>query len=459
MTQHNPDIRASLEIARARWLLDRLHIIYLGGGGMAAGLTLGLLLTAPTVPVLAWGGVALAYFLACRHLNSRVRHVAIDTLDQARRWHRYAAAASVFQGLKWGAAAWLFLDPAAAAQALLVLGVVVSVVAGAMLVMASHPRCYAVLAALAVAPLLARLVEAGPAHYVLACLLAVSTAIAIYLVLDTARGLNDSFLTQIEHRQLSARLADAVQTAESAVEARDELLAHAGHDLRAPIVALELLASDLARHPTTTAHEAVAHKHRHMRDELRELSALVDTLLDLGMASTPARHAPQTVALAPVLDSTVARFNPLARAHNVDLRHAATDFTAHVEPVLLRRMLDNLVTNAIRHARGGRVLLAARRTGDDVRIEVRDSGAGMPMAHQQRAFHAGTTLDDRTDPLLARKGLGLAIVRQLAERIGAHIALRSTPGQGTVVGIVLPTGQPRRFSQAEESARPARRTA
>lgn len=458
MSDSANNVHDAMSIARARWLLDRLHIIYLGGGAMAAGLSIGLLLTAPSWPVLAWGAVALAYFLGCRRLNAKARHEAIETRAQAQRWHRYAMAASVFQGLKWGAAAWLFLDPAQPAQAMLVLGVLISVVAGAMLLMASHPRGYALLAVLVVTPMLWRLLEHGPTHSVLAVLLAGSTLVGIYLVFNTARGLQDSFAMQIEHRQLADRLADAVHQAEAALSSRDELLAHAGHDLRAPVVALELLANDLTQRSPPLTGAALAHRHRHMRDELRELAALLDTLLDLNTGEVAHQTAPRSLALGPLLDAAVARFNPLARVHNVDLRHLPSDRSAHVDPMLLRRMLDNLLTNAIRHTRGGRVVLLVRRAGTRVRIEVRDSGSGIAPAEQQSVFQARHTLHDQADTVMQRKGLGLAIVRQMARQTGAELTLRSAPGRGTVVSLVLPPGAPAVMPEQPAAAR-ARQTA
>lgn len=449
----------ALDIARARWLIDRLHIIYLGGGAMAAGLTVGLLLTTPAWTVWAWGAVALAYFLGCRKLNANARQHAIETHTQARRWNRYAIAASVFQGLKWGAAAWLFLDPTQPAQALLVLGVLVSVVAGAMLVMASHPRCYATLAVLIMTPLLVRLLEAGSAHWVLALLLAGSAGVGVYLVLDTARGLLDGFAMQIEHQQLAKSLATAVERAEAAVHARDELLAYAGHDLRTPIVALELLANDLTQRTPPLTGAALAHHHQHLRNELRELSSLLDTLLDLSAQGPDAPIEPQAIAVGPMLDAAVARFNPLARVHNVELRHLPTARTAHADPLLLRRMLDNLITNAIRHTPGGRVVLLARRAGDGVRLEVRDSGSGIPKSQHRSVFQAHRSLDAQPDPLLRRKGLGLAIVQQMAEQSGAQLSLRSEPGRGTVISLTLPAGSPSALTPAVAPEAVGRQTA
>ena len=459
MADHGIDKAQALEIARARWLLDRLHIIYLSGGAMAAGLTVGLLLTARAWPIWAWGAVALAYFLACRQLNAKARHEAIETYAQARRWHRYTVAASIFQGLKWGAAAWLFLDPTQPAQAMLVLGVLISVVAGAMLVMASHPRCYAVLATLVMLPLLWRLLESGTTHVVLAILMAGSAGVGIYLVFNTARGLLDSFAMQIEHRQLAEHLAVAVSDAEAAVHTRDELLAYAGHDLRTPIVALELLANDLTQRTPPLSGAALAHHHQHLRNELRELSKLLDTLLDLSAQCAGAPMDPQSVALGPVLDAAVARFNPLARVHNVDLRHLPTQRTVRIDPLLLRRILDNVITNAIRHTPGGRVVVLARRAGSGVRLEVRDSGSGIPKTQHSSVFQAHRSLGRRPDPLSARKGLGLAIVKQMAEQSGAQLTLRSEPGRGTVISLTLPAGHAHVLSAAEAPEAADRQTA
>ena len=429
----------ALTIARARWLLDRLHVIYLGGGATAAGLTVGLMFMAPSLTVLAWGGVALAYFLACRRLNAAARSAAIQTVQHANRWHRYAVAASVFQGLKWGAAAWLFLDLAHFAQALLVLGVLVSVVAGSMLLLTSHPRCYAVLSALVMLPLLVRLLEAGSDHLALGLLLLGSAAVGVYLVFDTHDSLVERLQDDLEHRQLAKNLERALARAQAQCRQRDALLAHAAHDLRAPVVALELLAEDLLRSPRPAI--GLDHKHRHLRDELHGISLMLDSMLDLedDTASPPLREC---VDLDRLLGATVARFNPLARMHNVRLQHLPSARHAMAPPAALRRILDNLVTNALRHTRGGRVVLAVRRHGTRLRLEVRDSGAGISPDVRHQVFQHRTMGDDQASSPMRRSGLGLAIVEQLAAHADIDLILRSAPGRGTVVGLVLPKVAP-----------------
>ena len=437
----------ALSIARARWLLDRLHVIYLGGGATAAGLSIGLLFMAPSVAVVAWGGVALAYFLACRRLNAHARLHAIETVAQAKRWHRYTVAASVFQGLKWGAAAWLFLHLDNPAQALLVLGVLVSVVAGSMVVLISHPRCYALLSCLVMLPLTWRLLEAGSTHLALALLLIGSAAVGIYLVFNTHDSLIGRLSDDLAHKQLAADLEAALAHAQEQSKNREDLLTQAAHDLRTPVVALELMADDLLKSRGTAV--GLEHKHRHFRDELRDLSLLLDSVLDLNVDG--ADEQPQAnIELDRFLEATVARFNPLARGHNVRLLYLASRQAVIAPPAVLRRMIDNLLSNAIRHARGGRVVLAVRRYGQQLRLEVRDSGAGIaPVEHT--AFKQRATGETQLGARMRQMGLGLAIVEQLAERAGIGLTRRSAPGRGTVMGLVLRRAESLRESPQEQA--------
>lgn len=426
----------ALEIRRARWLVDRLPIIYFGGGLSAFGLVLGLALTQPSAALWAWATASALYYLGCRQLNKQARKRPINELADARRWHRYTIAACVFQGLKWGAVAVLFFDPNGGAVGLLVLGILVSITAGAMVLLATHPNCYAVLLTLCISPLILVLVSADHAHWVLAGILLMSSVLAIYLVRHLHRGLMDAFELQLAHETLARQLSDEVTRSERALQEKSALLAFASHDLRNPIAALRLFAEELCRIPNRASLQPPSFHYAHFRDELQALSSLLDTALDSSVGRPQQGvDREQVVALNVLLGQAVARFQDSARARHIKLLARPTDVALSSHPVSLQRIIDNLISNAIRHSQGGTVLLCVRGQRQGCRLEVRDSGVGMPAVGQADLGEKDLATGHGA---AHRHGMGLRIVGQLADTIGARIDTQSRQGRGTVVRVTLP---------------------
>src|SRR6185436_12493491 len=105
---------------------------------------------------------------------------------------------------------------------------------------------------------------------------------------------------------------------------------------------------------------------------------------------------------------------------------------------LLERILDNFLSNALRYARGGRVLIGCRRRGDSIEIQVVDTGPGIPADQHEVVFEEFAQLHNPQRDRQQGMGLGLAIVRRLASLLGHAVTLRSVPGKGSTFAVRVP---------------------
>jgi signal transduction histidine kinase/CheY-like chemotaxis protein len=213
----------------------------------------------------------------------------------------------------------------------------------------------------------------------------------------------------------------------------------ANHDLRQPVMAIGLQAEVLRQQLDTGADAgAVQHTVVSLTRAQHALEGLTNQLLEIGRieaAVDPLR--PVAVALAPLLQDLARQ----AGDGRVMVRCPA-GAVAWTDAVSLRRVLANLVDNAVKFTPRGRVLLAVRArhrgTGRAWRVEVRDNGIGIAAESQERVFNDFEQIGNAERNLQHGHGLGLAIVRRLAAQLGIQVALRSAPGRGSVFSFELP---------------------
>jgi signal transduction histidine kinase len=238
----------------------------------------------------------------------------------------------------------------------------------------------------------------------------------------------------------TAELRRRKEEAEAANAAKSRFLAAASHDLRQPMHALGLFTSRLSRMPLDHEARGVA---RYIESSVSALQDLLDTLLDISRIDAGlVVPKPATFALNDLLARL--QLDLLETAQRKGLRlHLRTggELKVHSDAVLLERILLNLLGNALRYTQRGGVLLAGRRRGDRVRIEVWDTGIGIPAASQQAIFDEYVQLDNPERDRSKGLGLGLSICRRLAQLLGASLQLRSTPGRGSVFWLELPLAE------------------
>ena len=247
----------------------------------------------------------------------------------------------------------------------------------------------------------------------------------------------------VMHAQMHHRIAAATaelqarkEEAEQANMAKSRFLAAASHDLRQPMHALGLFIAELGQH------RLEARPHR-LLDQIAASAGAIETLmdrlldiskLDAGVMQPSIRGFP----LKPVLERITRLQKHVATEHGITLRLHAIDCWVSSDTMLFERIIFNLLNNAFHHGNGGRVLLACRRRGDRIVIEVRDNGPGIPIESQNIVFQEFVQLHNPGRSRDQGLGLGLAIVRRLSDLLGLDLNLRSAPGKGSVFSISLP---------------------
>lgn len=244
----------------------------------------------------------------------------------------------------------------------------------------------------------------------------------------------------IENFRLFERIQETSRRLDLANQAKSRLLAAASHDLRQPMHALALFVGQLRA--SRTAGERMALTQR-IEQAVASLSELLDQLLDLSKLDAGAvKVESQSFPLRDLLATIATQFAPQAAAKDIALRVRATDAWLRSDPVLAQRILLNLVSNAIRYTERGGVLIGCRRRGDRLRIEVWDTGCGIPEERRDDVFREFVRLDPGEHRRASGLGLGLAIVARLAELLGAKIELASRVGRGSRFAFELPAATP-----------------
>ena len=229
---------------------------------------------------------------------------------------------------------------------------------------------------------------------------------------------------------------DTEQGLIEANRAKSRLLAAASHDLRQPVQTLTLLNQAGLRHAGPNA--KLADILRQQQRALDTISALLASVLDVSkLDSGVLQPAVVDCAIGEVFDRLRSDFEPQADAKSIALVVEPTSAAGRTDPELLRRLLGNLVSNAIRYTDSGRVHVAAASAGHEIAITVRDSGIGIPSDEVGKIFEEFYQVDrgfERPEGL----GLGLSIVKRLAGLLGHKIDVESVVGRGTAFTVTLP---------------------
>ncbi|MDO6707875.1 hybrid sensor histidine kinase/response regulator [Photobacterium sp. 1_MG-2023] len=255
-----------------------------------------------------------------------------------------------------------------------------------------------------------------------------------------------------ELQQLNRQLVAATQHAEQQTQSKSRFLAAVSHDLMQPLNAARLFSSSLTEVAKDAESTKLAH---HIESALGAAEDLIGDLLDVSRLE--AGKLQVNVHVFPVSDvfnNLKAEFSALAKQQGIDFAVVDSQALVHSDPKLLRRALQNFLTNAFRYNPGGRVLLGVRRAGSQLRIEVWDNGPGIPEEKQAHIFDEFTRIDrGRGDHGL---GLGLAIARGISRVLDHPLSLRSWLGEGTVFSLSVRRGQAIHLPKLEsESAQAA----
>ncbi|HEV7982033.1 MAG TPA: NahK/ErcS family hybrid sensor histidine kinase/response regulator [Xanthobacteraceae bacterium] len=245
-------------------------------------------------------------------------------------------------------------------------------------------------------------------------------------------------LRELERR--NAELADANSAAEAANLSKTRFLAAASHDILQPLSAARLyLTSLVERHGVgEDARLLIGNVDASLAAVEDILAAVLEiSRLDVGTLNPDISAFRIDDVLAPLaLD-----FAPVAQAKGIDLVFVACSLTVRSDRRLLRRLLQNLISNAIKYTRGGRVLVGCRRRGARLRIDVHDTGIGIP-PHQHRAVFLEFHRLEQGAREAGGLGLGLSIVERIARVLDHPLGLVSQTGRGSHFSVEVPMAPP-----------------
>ncbi len=239
-----------------------------------------------------------------------------------------------------------------------------------------------------------------------------------------------------ERREIEAQLRDAKTAAEKANLSKTSFLAAASHDLLQPLNAARLFVAALGDRRLALPTRALVNQTSTALDSVEDL---LEALLEISRLDAGAIQ-PEIgdFRLDTLLGTLRVEFAPVARASGLVLDMASEPLWVRSDIRLVRRILQNFLSNALRYTQQGSVRLDCLVGERAIRVSVTDSGPGIAADKQALVFEEFRRLDTRT----SGKGLGLAIVKRASDMLGHRVTLESAPGRGSTFAIDLPTGEP-----------------
>ncbi|WP_299178989.1 PAS domain-containing hybrid sensor histidine kinase/response regulator [uncultured Neptuniibacter sp.] len=252
---------------------------------------------------------------------------------------------------------------------------------------------------------------------------------------------NEQLRSEIQERvEVESRLLDAKMEAEQANLSKTKFLAAVSHDLLQPLNAARLFSGALSEQIQDPKNCTLAHS---VSNSLDDVESLLRTLVDISKLDAGVVTADiVSFGIQGLLDTLAAEFSQLADAEGLGFRYVKSSATVRSDSQLLARILRNFLTNAIRYTSGGKLLLGCRHQGDDLWIEVLDTGKGIPANKLHEIFEEFKRLDHDSPGCEKGLGLGLAIVDKISRVLGHQIRVDSVEGKGSLFAVKVPKGQP-----------------
>ena len=357
----------------------------------------------------------------------------------ASRWVSIAVAA----GLLWGAAGSLFFTPGKPLLQLVLLAVVLGVTFGSLTLYAGYRRALFFFLPLAVLPLIVRMVgQHDAAYYSASIVLFAVFLFTLFFGRSFGETMSEAVKKNYENEVLveqllnEKRLAEeARRAAENAIRSKTQFFAAASHDLRQPLQAIGIYCSLLRKR----AQGPLEPLTKNLSAAVESLSKLVEELLEISRLDSGAVQASkQVVDLNEMFSTLRQEFVPIAAAKGLRFRERRARLYVETDPLLLQRVLRNLLSNAVRYTTQGSVLLAARRRAGRASLEVWDTGPGIRRDEFDRIFEEFYRGESSKSETSGGYGLGLSIVRRICTVLGHSLFVTSRPGSGTVFRVEIP---------------------
>ena len=459
-----------IELPRPRGEIDHIRALYVQTPATLTGNLIGMVLMCWTfwtlvepARMLGWlGTMLLIWLLRLAHYLRFRRQRGADEAT-LRRWRASWKWLVLGQGAMWGMAVWLFWGYGTPYHRVAVVFIVYSYCLGSVQLLATQSRIFLVFITLVLTPTIVRIASdnSQPWNLELAVILTLLFCITVLMARTYGSALGQAITLKARTDELAARLRnemivteearrlaeDARRAAEAANRAKTQFFAAASHDLRQPLHAMGLFAEALRQR----SHDPeVASLVNSINESVDALEGLFGELLDITRIDTGGVGVnPAPVRMRELFARLRLHFEPVAFEKGLMLSFHGEQHVAQADPVLLERVLRNLVSNAIRYSDDGGVLVSCRPRQGKLLLQVWDSGIGIGEASLPRIWDEFYQAQSNR-PLEAHQrkglGLGLAIVKRLTALMEATITVRSRLGHGTVFSIEVPLGRTPRAS-------------
>lgn len=355
----------------------------------------------------------------------------------AREWNGRLVQTALLSASAWGLGGYVLFTPDSHTHlGLLLLWMYIPAATGAMISIANRTLFFAIMLPMLVPVALRLIIEADYFLLLLALATVIYMGCLAYFHGHMHGMLMSSLRLRLEKEALIEELTRSKEAAELANQAKSRFLAAASHDLRQPLHAQTLFIAELKHSITEPVARVVL---ENLEASVESMGSLFSSLLEISRldAGTIQRDL-QEVPLSYLCQRLQAEFAGVAANRGLILRISECPHMVKSDPVLLICILRNLLDNALRHTESGTVMLCCRRSGGNIRIEIRDSGLGIHSDNHKAVFQEFFQLNNRERDRRKGLGLGLAIVARLGKLLDHDIGIRSAPGKGSVFSVTLP---------------------
>jgi signal transduction histidine kinase/CheY-like chemotaxis protein len=424
---------------------EQVRLLY-AAGGLSMIVTLGI---GSTVALLLIRAGTLTPGIGATWIAAMVIHTSLRLVLRAaffranpsdgewKRWADRFLVGAVAGALTWGIGSLWLLAPGHLDLQLLFVATLIAVIYGAISAFGSYLPAFFALFLPAFLPVVAWFLWQGDLiHYAIAGMFVAWVPTVGALARRYSRSLEEALRLRFVNAALVEDLTAQKAIAEQASLAKSRFLASASHDLRQPVHALGMFVGALRSHRLQARSRALIDQ---VDASVAALDGLFTSLLDISRLDAEAvQNQPADIAVQPLLDRVCRDLAAEAEAKDIGLIVVPTRAAVRSDPLLLERVMRNLIGNAVRYTASGAVLVGCRRRGDNLSLEVWDTGPGIAPEQREAGFEEFFQVSNPDRDRSKGLGLGLPIVRRLTDILSHPLAMQSEPGKGTVFRVLAP---------------------
>ncbi len=449
MNKHEKEVRA-----RQVGLINQ-HIYTILIGNIVVGVAIILVFWSQVQSdLLASWSAAFFVIVLFRVLIANRYRADSSRMENSIKWGRLFAMGAGFAGIVWAFASILFYMPDKPELVLFIACMYAGLVSGATASTSAYlPAFYAFIIPATIPFTIRNLLEGGTVYLPIGITILAYFAVSIVFARTQNKSIAELYRLQFVNIDLMKDLEQQKQTAdenreiaEKAVRDKNHFLAAASHDLRQPLHASGLLLGVLRDHVNGKEGEDLLDKITRSTEALNHLfNSLLDvSRLDAGVVEVHPRH----IRMVEFSRSLESEYRLQAEEKSVSFNLECGEIVVYADPVLLDRVLSNLITNAITYTERGSVSIRCHQQSNEyVAIQVSDTGVGIPEKESSQIFSEYYQINNPERDRSKGLGLGLAIVKRLCTLMDINIDLSSSLGQGTTFTLAVPSGDAAKVSQ------------